>query len=166
MEPAEVKPNLLQRGVQRVTATALGAKLLIPTAHRLDRIVLQASCGRTTAAGLLSGLPVITLTTIGAKSRQPRSVPLLAIPDGDRFVLIASNFGQKQHPAWYYNLRKNPHAVITRDRRQRNYTAREASGDEYDRYWQQAVRLYAGYAAYKERTGGREIPVLVMTPTG
>lgn len=164
MEDGDVKPNALQQGIQRVAATALGGKLLIPTLHRLDRVVLRGSRGRTTATSLLTGLPVIMLTTIGAKSRQPRSVPLVAIPDGEALILIASNFGQKQHPAWYYNLRMNPHAVITRGGQQRNYMAREAEGAAYDRYWQQAVRLYAGYAAYKERTGGRIIPVIVMTP--
>jgi deazaflavin-dependent oxidoreductase (nitroreductase family) len=166
MGNGKIKPNVLQQSVQCVASTALGGRLLIPTLHRLDRIVLQGSRGRTTATSLFTGLPVITLTTIGAKSHQPRSVPLVAIPDGDEIVLIASNFGQKQHPAWYYNLCKNPHAVITRDRRQRNYTARETEGDEYDRYWQQAVQLYAGYAAYKARTEGRRIPILVLTPTG
>ena len=160
----EINPNCLQRGVQRVASTALGVTLVIPTAHRLDRLVLQVSRGRTTAAGLLSGLPVITLTTIGARSNQPRTVPLVAIPDGDKVVVIASNYGQQQHPAWYFNLRKNPHAVLTRGRQQRNYIAREVEGTEYDRYWQQAVRLYAGYATYKSRAGGRRIPVLVMTP--
>lgn len=158
------QPNFLQRGVQRVAATPLGARVVVPLAPRLDRVVLQASGGRTTAVGLLSGLPVITLTTIGARSRQPRSVPLVAIADGAQFVLIASNFGQKQHPAWYHNLRKNPHAVVTHSNRQRNYLAREAEGEEYDRYWQQAVRLYAGYAAYQERAGGRRIPILVLAP--
>ncbi len=160
----DVKPNILQRSVQRIAATALGAMVFIATAHHADRIVLRISGGRTTAVGLMAGLPVLTLTTIGAKSGQLRSVPLVGIPDGDKLVLIASNFGQAHHPAWYYNLKKHPQATVTMNERTGDYVACEAGGEEYERYWQQAVALYAGYAAYKTRTGGRQIPVVVLTP--
>ncbi len=157
-------PNIFQRSTQAVASTTLGAKLLVPTAHRLDKWVLQLSGGRTTAVGLMAGLPVVWLTTIGAKSGEPRKVPLIGIPDGPNLVLIASNFGQTHHPAWYHNLRKNPQATISVGNQSAPCEAREATGAEYDRIWQRAVRLYAGYAAYKERTGGRQIPVMVMEP--
>ena len=107
---------------------------------------------------------MITLTTIGAKSGQLRTVPLVGIPDGDRWVVIASNFGQAHHPAWYYNLKQHPQATVTQHGRTGDYVAAAASGEEYDRLWQKAVSLYAGYAAYKTRTGGREIPIIVLTP--
>lgn len=157
-------PNILQRSIQRFAATSLGSKLFIPTAHRLDRIVLRLSNGRNTMVGLTAGLPVITLTTIGAKSGQLRSVPLIGIPDGHRYVLIASNFGQTHHPAWYYNLRQHPQATITLLGSTSDYVATEASGEEYDRLWQKAVSLYGGYAAYKTRTGGRAIPIIILAP--
>jgi deazaflavin-dependent oxidoreductase (nitroreductase family) len=156
--------NFLQKAVQRVGSTALGAKLLAPTAHWLDRWVLRLSGGRTTAVGLLAGLPVITLTTIGAKSGQLRSVPLVGIPRDKGLVLIASNFGQPHHPAWYHNLKKNPQATVTIDGHTGDYVAREVRGAEYAQLWQEAVSLYSGYAAYKERTGGRAIPILLLTP--
>jgi deazaflavin-dependent oxidoreductase (nitroreductase family) len=159
-----VQPNLLQKTVQRLAALAPVAALLVPLLHRMDRLVLRLSGGRTTALGLLAGLPLITLTTIGAKSGQLRSVPLVGIPDGERLILVASNFGQAHHPAWYHNLVKHPHAAVTIDGATRDYTAREVAGEEYDRCWQLAVSLYAGYAAYKARTGGRQIPILVLTP--
>lgn len=157
-------PNLLQTTVQRLAALAPVAAVLPSIAHRLDRLVLRLSGGRTTAVGLLAGLPLVTLTTIGAKSGQLRSAPLVGIPDGDKLILVASNFGQKQHPAWYHNLLKNPHASVAIGGAARECVAREATGAEYDRYWQLAVSLYAGYAAYKQRTGGRRIPILVLTP--
>jgi deazaflavin-dependent oxidoreductase (nitroreductase family) len=159
-----VKLNLLQKTVQRIAATPVGAKLFISTAHHADRIVLRISGGRTTAVGLTAGLPIMTLTTIGAKSGQVRSVPLVGIPDGDRLVLIASNFGQGHHPAWYHNLKKHPQATVTMNGRRGDYVASEVKGEEYERLWQKAVALYAGYAAYKTRTGGREIPIIVLTP--
>jgi deazaflavin-dependent oxidoreductase (nitroreductase family) len=160
----DVKPNFFQRSVQRIAATALGAKVFIHTAHHVDRVVLRVSGGRTTAVGLTAGLPVLTLTTIGAKSGQLRSVPLVGIPDGDKLVLIASNFGQAHYPAWYHNLKKHPQATVTLNGRTGDYIAREASGEEYERYWERAVSLYGGYAAYKTRTGRRAIPIMVLTP--
>ena len=158
------EPNILQKAVQWLAATTPVAALLVPLAHRADRLVLRLSGGRTTAVGLLAGLPLITLTTVGAKSGQLRSVPLVGIPDGERLILVASNFGQEHHPAWYYNLRKNPYASVKVGGAARSYRAEEVSGDEYDRCWARAVSLYAGYAAYKTRTGGRRIPILVLTP--
>lgn len=158
------QPNLLQKMVQSLAATAPAAALLPPLAHRLDRLVLRLTGGRTTAVGLLAGLPLITLTTIGAKSGQLRSVPLVGIPDGDQLILIASNFGQEHHPAWYHNLVKTPHATVSLRGMTRDYAAHEVTGAEYERYWQRAVSLYAGYAAYKTRTKGRQIPVLVLKP--
>jgi deazaflavin-dependent oxidoreductase (nitroreductase family) len=164
MAKSDVKPNIFQRSIQRFAATSWGSKLFIPTAHRADRIVLRLSGGRTTLVGLTAGLPVITLTTIGAKSGQLRSVPLVGIPDGDRWVVIASNFGQAHHPAWYYNLKKHPQATVSLHSHTGDYTATEAGGEEYDRLWQKAVSFYAGYAAYKTRTGGRAIPIVVLAP--
>jgi deazaflavin-dependent oxidoreductase (nitroreductase family) len=159
----DVTPNIFQKSIQRFAATSLGSKLFIPTAHRLDRIVLRLSGGRATAVGLSAGLPLITLTTIGAKSGQLRTVPLVGIPDGDRWVVIASNFGQAHHPAWYHNLQQHPQATVTQHGRTSDYVAAVAHGEEYDRLWQKAVSLYAGYTAYKTRTGGREIPIIVLT---
>jgi deazaflavin-dependent oxidoreductase (nitroreductase family) len=161
---SDAKPNILQRSIRRFATTPLGAKVFMATAHHADRIVLRVSGGRTTAVGLAAGLPVLTLTTIGAKSGQLRSVPLAAIRDGDKLVLIASNFGQPHHPAWYHNLKKHPQATVTLNGRTGDYVAGEAKDEEYERLWQKAVALYAGYAAYKTRTGGRQIPILVLTP--
>lgn len=163
------QPNFLQKLVQRMAATGPVSALLPPVAHRLDRLVLRLSRGRTTAVGLLTGLPLITLTTVGAKSGELRSVPLVGIPDGERLILIASNFGQGHHPAWVHNLRKNSYAAVKQAAKRgegtaRSYRAEEVSGAEYDRCWARALSYYAGYAAYKERTGGRRIPIFLLTP--
>ena len=88
----------------------------------------------------------------------------MGIEDGERVVLIASNFGRAHHPAWYHNLRANPVATLSVRGRENTYIAREAAGIEREDYWRQAVELYAGYAAYQKRTGGRKIPIMVLTP--
>jgi len=108
---------------------------------------------------------MVMLTTTGSKSGLPRTVPLLGFPDGDKVVVIASSFGNSKHPAWYLNLRANPRATLAfHGEPARPYVAREASGVEREAYGQRVAGAYPGYNAYKERTGGREIPVIVLEP--
>ena len=80
--------------------------------YRIDRLVYWASRGRHTAVSILSGLPVVMLTTIGARSSKPRTMPVLGLPTPDGLAVIASNYGQKHHPAWYFNLRANPEGEV------------------------------------------------------
>ena len=157
------KPNVVARGVRRIIATQPVAWLLARTIHHVDGAALRLSGGRTTASALFSGLPIIQLTTIGAKSGQPRTVPLVGIPDGDRLILIASNWGQTKHPAWYHNVRANPIVIVTRDGQARAYKAREVTGEERAACWARAVALYPGYRGYAARAG-RGIPVVVVEP--
>jgi deazaflavin-dependent oxidoreductase (nitroreductase family) len=155
-----------QRLNHRVASQRLVAKVFSLIFHHLDRPVIRLSHGRTSVTSWATGLPVVTLTTVGAKTGAMRSVPLIGIPDGDRVILIASNWGQAHHPGWYINLRAHPQAELLRAGRTGKYLAHEATGPEYETYWNRAVGLYVGYAAYKERTGGRKIPIMVLTPIG
>lgn len=125
---------------------------------------MQLTGGQKSLTSLITGLPVAMVSAIGAKSGQPRRVPLLPLHDGRNLVVIASNFGRSRHPAWYHNLKANPDVEVAVEGQTRQYTAREAIGEERERYWRRAVESYAGYAAYKERAGDREIPVMVLEP--
>jgi len=109
-------------------------------------------------------LPIIQLTTKGAKSGQLRTVPLVVVVDGETLGLIGSNFGGRHAPGWYYNLKANPECEVKFNGKLQNYVARETQGDEYLHYWLTAVALYAGYAEYKERAAHRHIPVMVLEP--
>lgn len=157
-------PNLPRRLVRAVAASTPGAWLSARMLHHLDRLVLRLSGGRTTAAAFTTGLPLITLTTTGAKSGRPRSVPLLGIPTGKDLIVIASNWGQARHPAWYYNLRAHPAVTVTVNGRTLPYVARELAGPERTRCWETAVATYAGYAAYLRRAKNRQIPVILLSP--
>lgn len=134
------------------------------TLHHVDRMVIRMSGGKQTAATILTGMPIVTMTTTGAKSGRPRSVPLMAIPDGEKLVFIASNWGQQTHPSWYHNMRANPQVSISKNGWSEKYLAHEAAGVERELYWHRAVDAYAGYAAYEQRTNDRAIPVMVCTP--
>jgi hypothetical protein len=129
-------------------ATAPMAWFWARTLHHMDRIVFRLTRGRYTFASLLTGLPVVMLTMTGARGGKKRTVPVLGLPDGDRVAVIASNFGQRRHPAWYFNLRANP----------------EAEGEERERLWRRGLGIYPGRIGYEERAGGRRIPVIVLSP--
>jgi deazaflavin-dependent oxidoreductase (nitroreductase family) len=116
---------------------------------------------------LFTGLPVVILTSQGAKSGLPRTVPLFCIRDESNpasFALIGTNFGQKHYPAWYFNLKAHPKAVCSIAGQTGHYLAHEAQAEEYDRFWQSASDTYLGYPIYKQRIIGRRVPIVVMVP--
>jgi deazaflavin-dependent oxidoreductase (nitroreductase family) len=150
--------------MQRLAWSAPGIFVFSRTLHYLDIPLQRLTGARVAVPAVLAGLPVISLTTTGARSGRPRALPLVALADGDRFVVIASNWGRRRHPSWYYNLLADPETIVTVGGRSGTYLAREAAGTERDAYWQQAVRLYAGYRTYERRAGGRRIPIIVLEP--
>ena len=131
-------------------------------ATQLDRVLLPLSRGRLSST---FGQPVGLLETVGAKSGEPRRTPLPFLRDGERVVLIASKGGNPKHPAWYWNLRKNPRVrFLGPSGTSGEYVARVAEAEERSRLWAEAVDLYDGYSTYAQRTGGRVIPVVVLEP--
>jgi deazaflavin-dependent oxidoreductase (nitroreductase family) len=164
MNPQSSPPNIIQRSLMRVASLAMFARLGAAILHQMDRFVMRMSRQRHSATSLLTGQPLIWLTTTGARSGKLRTVPLLAIDDGLQLILVASNWGQQQHPSWYYNLRATPQVTIKRGAAQPiAATAREVEGSEYDRCWAVAVARYAGYDAYRSRTT-RHIPLFILEP--
>ncbi len=158
----------VNRLMQKIATTRPGAWFYSRTLPFLDRLVLRMSGGQANLTSVVTGLPVVFITTTGARSGLERTVPLLYIQDEhdpSSFAIIASNWGQANDPAWYHNLKADPHAVGTIQGLAREYVAREVSGEEYERFWQAAVNTYFGYATYKQRVGKRHIPIFFMTPT-
>ncbi|MFN8027698.1 MAG: nitroreductase family deazaflavin-dependent oxidoreductase [Acidimicrobiia bacterium] len=132
------------------------------TAHHVDKLTLKLTGGRTTFAGFLAGIPVLTITTTGRKSGLPRTMPLLGVPIGDDIALVGTNFGREAEPAWVGNLRANPHATVEfRDARV-DASAREATPEEHEQVLRDAARIYPGYDKYRERITTRDIPVLIL----
>ncbi len=159
--------SALHSAIQAFAASRPGAWFFARTAHHLDRLVLALSGGRTTLGALLTGLPTVVLTTTGARSGLPRTLPLVYVRDvrePGTFALIASNWGQRHYPAWYFNLKAHPQATCSIGGHGADYVAHEASGEEYERFWQYAAATYRGYPLYKQRVAGRRIPIMVMTP--
>jgi len=111
----------------------------------------------------LKGMPVILLTTIGAKSGKLRKTPLMRVEHDGQYAVVASLGGAPKNPVWYYNIAKNPRVELQDGTETGDYDAREVFGDEKDIWWQRAVAAYPDYADYQANTD-RAIPVFVLTP--
>ena len=159
--PHTINPfrRVLHRFLMSSSLSPIFARIL----HRADAVVLRLNGGRFTITSLIAGLPTILLTTTGAKSGLLRVLPIACVPDGEKYALIASNFGQAHFPAWYHNLKKNADCAVRVGDRIRTFVARELQGDEYEFYWKMAVDIYAGYDVYKDRAP-RRIPVMLLEP--
>jgi deazaflavin-dependent oxidoreductase (nitroreductase family) len=155
--------NLLQRSARRIASTRPGSWLFARTLHHADRLVYRASGGRTTFAAVVSGLPVVMLTSTGAKSGRESTVPLLGFEEGDAVILIASNYGQAHHPAWYHNLRAHPRVRIAVRGEQREVTSEQVESPERERYIAIAAVAYPGYRRYERRAAPRRIAVFRLT---
>lgn len=137
--------------------------MLARVLYRVDKFLFRLTRGRFVITRF-AGLPIIQLTTTGAKTGKARTMPLVGIPDEDKFALVASNFGQARNPGWYYNLKAHPVCLVRFDGKSFNYNAREAVGEEHERYFQLAASYYAGYKKYRERAAPRQIPIMILEP--
>jgi deazaflavin-dependent oxidoreductase (nitroreductase family) len=121
----------------------------------------EASGG--TEATTLRDMPIIVLTSVGAKSGKLRKTPLMRVEHNGEYAAVASLGGAPKHPVWYWNLKKNPRVELQDGTVKRDYIAREVTGDEKAVWWERAVAAYPDYADYQRKTT-RQIPVFVLTP--
>ena len=163
---AYAQANPAHRALRRFAATRPGDWLFANVLRRLDGPVYRFSGGRQTAANLLSGLPVVHLTTTGARSGLPRTVPVLGLPTPDGLAVIASNFGRRRQPGWYHNLRAHPEAAVTVDGATSAVRAVQVAGAVRDRIWREGLTVFPGWSAYERRAGSRDIAVFVLTTPG
>src|SRR5690242_6509074 len=106
-------------------------------------------------------VPLILLTTKGAKSGQTRVSPLIAIPDGENYLAVASRGGAPQHPLWFHNLMAHPNVTVETGNETFAATARLLTGDELDQSYAKAVAMFADFGEYQKKTA-REIPVFSL----
>jgi deazaflavin-dependent oxidoreductase (nitroreductase family) len=156
-------PNAAQVAMQHVAATQAGAWFFSQILDHMDKVLLRLSRGEVTVPGFLAGLPVLTVTTIGARTGQRRSAPLVGVPVGDDLALIGTSFGQSRTPGWYYNMRANPGVEATYRDKTVQAIAREADDEEWQAIWDRARALYVGYEAYARRIKNRKIHIMVLS---
>ena len=108
------------------------------------------------------GMPVIILTTLGAKSGKLRKTPLMRVEHDGEYAVVASLGGAPKHPVWYFNITAEPHVELQDGPVKRDYRAREVTDAEHALWWERAVAAYPDYADYQTKTE-RKIPLFVLT---
>jgi deazaflavin-dependent oxidoreductase (nitroreductase family) len=158
------RAGALRRLVRRTAGTRVMIAVYLRIQVPVDRFVHRLTRGRTTLSSALGGLPVAMLTTTGARTGAARTQPVLAIPDGEALVVIASNYGKPSTPAWCHNLRAHPRASVTLGRLTRTVEARELDEPERERWFARGIELYPPMEEYRRRAAPRRIPVMRLEP--
>ena len=158
-DPAE--PNRFREIlVEPIARTGAGRWWLINVSPKLDPLFYRLSGGRFTSAPV----PMLFLTHIGARSGKQSTTPLAYFTDGEDAIVVASNYGRKRHPAWYYNVKANPEVEVKAAGRVCRYRAQVTDGEDREQLWKKVVQLTRVYADYVERAEGRTIPVIRLSP--
>jgi deazaflavin-dependent oxidoreductase (nitroreductase family) len=162
----EVRPQTgLRRRFVEVAANETVIALIAEVAMPLDRATLRATGGRSTASSFLAGLPILWVTTTGAKSGRSHEVPLLGIPMPTRnLALIGTNFGGDRSPAWAHNLLARPQAIAEWQKRRVDVIARQLDMAAQEPVWEAAVAAYPAYGNYRVRASHRTIHVFELEP--
>ena len=147
--------NLIERMAVSDWFRKVGPKVVPST----DRFVYKVTGGRWTMSGLYT--PVLVLTTIGRKTGAPRTIPIATFRHGDAFVIVGSNFGRPNHPAWSYNLLANPEATVGYRGKKFGVKARLASDEERKEVWPKITSQLQNFERYPERSG-RELRIFIL----
>jgi len=134
-------------GLASTRALSAVNRRLVPS---LDRLLLQLTGHKATLTSSMSGLLILWLTSVGARSGAARTTPLLGFPFGEDLAVIGTSFGQKATPGWVHNLEANPEAVAAYRGSVVRVMARPAGPVESNLVWERASGLYPGYSNYAE----------------
>ncbi|MBV2362050.1 nitroreductase/quinone reductase family protein [Streptomonospora nanhaiensis] len=126
-------------------------------------VIDEFRANRGRVGGMFEGARLLLLTTTGARSGRPHTVPLGYLPDGDRSIVIASAGGSPRHPAWFHNLRANPRVTVENGVFVLEADAVVLEGEERDAVFARAVESDPGWGEYQAKAG-RTIPVVALTP--
>ena len=133
-----------------------------PSEFARDQVEAYESSGGQQGNTLMdSELPVVIVTSRGARTGKLRKTPLMRVEHQGEYALIASKGGAPTHPVWYHNLVAHPEDVTIQDGFEPfDVRVREVIGEERATWWERALAAYPPYAEYQTNTD-REIPVLV-----
>jgi len=127
-----------------------------------DQVDLYETSGGTQGT-TLRGMPVVILTTMGARSGKLRKTALMRVEHDGVYAVVASLGGAPKNPVWYYNVVAHPQVELQDGPVRRDLTAREITGEEKARWWERSLAAYPPYADYQTSTT-RQIPVFVLEP--
>jgi deazaflavin-dependent oxidoreductase (nitroreductase family) len=161
---ARYRGNISDRAGVRDGMALAGEYEPSPAEWVRKQVELIESSGGTEGT-TLRDVPVVVVTSVGARSGKLRKNPVMRVEHDGRYALIASKGGAPEHPVWYHNLVAHPEVELQDGPRKQDMVVRELSGDERARWWERAVAVWPAYADYQTKTE-RQIPVLVAEPLG
>ena len=129
----------------------------------LDKLFLKGVTADSQAATFSVGVPIIVLTTVGAKSGKLRKTALMRVEHDGRYAVVASKGGAPDEPRWAGNMRRHPHVELQDGAVKRDYLARELSGDERAEWWKRSTAVWPDYDNYQTKTD-RQIAVFLLEP--
>ncbi len=133
-----------------------------PSQRTREHVEEYESSGGTSGT-TMRGMPVIIVTSRGAKTGKLRKTPLMRVEHDGRYAAVASLGGAPKNPVWYYNLTAHRDVEVQDGPVKQDMVAREVTGDEKAQWWERAVAAFPDYADYQRNTE-REIPVFVLEP--
>jgi deazaflavin-dependent oxidoreductase (nitroreductase family) len=129
-----------------------------------DRALSRLSGGRWTLPNASGGsVRTLFLHTEGRKTGQKRRNGLYYLVDGENLVVVASNAGRDDDPAWWLNLKASPNTEVEVAREVRRVHARQAGSTDAKRLYDRFVEALPQYGDYRKRTT-RKIPVVILEP--
>ena len=149
------------RVIQSIGRTRAFAAFYRRYGPRADPWLFRKTRGQ---AGVRLGLPILLLTTTGARSGSPRVMPLAYVRDGGDFIVVGSNFGQRHHPGWTANLLAHPDATIEVGPERLPVTGELVAQATWERLWPRFVAFYPGYADYLTRCAPRTPRMFRLRP--
>lgn len=138
----------------RLSTTDRRMVQLMKAITRAHLAVVRATRGRW-GHRWIAGTEVVALTATGRRSGQPRTVLVVALPDGDDLLLAASHGGVDREPPWWLNLQADPHAQVTFRGERFDVVAHEVGDDEHPALWARFVAAWPGFAGYQAKVSRR-----------
>lgn len=153
---------MLRPFVQWLSGTDAFARIGPRIVPGMDRTVHRLTGGRALLSDQM--VPTLILTTTGSKSGEPRTAPVSCLPEDDGgFLVVGSNFGRPNHPAWSGNLLATPQATVSFRGREFAVTGRLLTGEERADAWTRMVGVWPVYARYTERAADRDLRVFRLS---
>ena len=126
-----------------------------------DTIIDEFRANDGQVGGPFAHMPMLLLTTTGARTGQPRTSPLAYLREGERLHVFGTKGGADEDPLWYGNLLANPKVTVEVGTERFTATATPVTGEERDRIWAAQVAAVPSFGEYPKKTS-RVIPVIAL----
>jgi deazaflavin-dependent oxidoreductase (nitroreductase family) len=160
-QPSWGQPEYRRKPTLSVISGAQLLNIWTKTFVSANALIYRLSDGRL--GSRMGKQAVLLLHTVGRSSGKPYVTPLSFYRDGTNYLLVASNWGEKDQPDWFRNLMQKPQTTIQIKDQKISVKARQMAGKEYDRLWDHVTKQNPQYLTYQKQLQ-RRIPIIVLTP--